>query len=144
MASKDRGSTMKAVFWEGKPFEMVTRDTPKPKIVQDLDAIVRITTTAICGSDLHNYHGVFGSAEVPYSIGHEGMGIVEEVGRDITTVKVGDRVVIPAFPSSGHTQLEPTLLGGFAFYGEGKDFGDLGGCQGKSFTLKSCLCNIPS
>lgn len=129
-SSPHSSTTMKAVFYEGKPFEMVTKEIPKPKIIQDTDALIRITTAAICGSDLHNYHGVFGSSEVPYSMGHEGMGIVEEIGPGVTTVKVGDRVVIPDFPATGHRQVEPTILAGFAIYGEGKDFGNLGGCQG--------------
>lgn len=60
--------------------------------------MVRVTSAAICGSDLHNYHGVFGSNQVPYSIGNEAMGIVEEAGADFDSVKVGDPVIFPDIP----------------------------------------------
>src|ERR1051325_3030242 len=85
---------MKAVAWHGK--RDVRVDTvPDPKIEQPTDAIVSITTTAICGSDLHLYEtlGPFmGEGDV---LGHEPMGIVEEVGPGVTNLSVGDRVVIP-------------------------------------------------
>lgn len=118
-------------MWQGNPFEVVTKEVPKAKIVNKGDAVVRITTAAICGSDLHVYHGVLGSNEVPYPLGHEGMGIVEAVGETVSTVKVGDRVIIPCLPSDGHIDINLTLLPNLTSYGVGKDFGDLGGCQGK-------------
>ncbi|KAL1870915.1 hypothetical protein VTK73DRAFT_2370 [Phialemonium thermophilum] len=121
--------TMKAVFWEGKPFEMSVKRVPRARVVNDTDAVVRVTTSAICGSDLHTYHGVFGSSRVPYPMGHEAIGIVVQVGPGVETVKVGDRVVIPDLPDEGHLDIEPSLLSQFSIYGFGKDFGNLGGCQ---------------
>jgi threonine dehydrogenase-like Zn-dependent dehydrogenase len=85
---------MKAVTWHGK--RDVRVDTvPDPAIRDPTDAIVRVTSTAICGSDLHLYEvmGPFmGEGDV---LGHEPMGIVEEVGAEVTHIKPGDRVVIP-------------------------------------------------
>jgi threonine dehydrogenase-like Zn-dependent dehydrogenase len=81
---------------------MEVRDVPDPRILNQRDAIVKITSTAICGSDLHLYNG-FIPTMVPGDImGHEFMGEVVEVGRETKNVKVGDRVVV-AFPiSCGH------------------------------------------
>lgn len=69
---------------------------PDPTIEQPRDAIIRVTATAICGSDLHIYNGMFPQPR-PMIMGHEFMGIVEEVGSSISTLKKGDRVVVP-FP----------------------------------------------
>ncbi|KAH8904135.1 putative alcohol dehydrogenase [Coniochaeta sp. PMI_546] len=120
---------MKSVFWEGKPFEMSVKRVPRAIIVNDDDAVVRVTTSAICGTDLHVYHGVFGSSQVPYAMGHEAIGIVVEVGNSVDTVKVGDRVIIPDLPDDGHLDIEPTLIENFTVFGLGKEFGNLGGCQ---------------
>lgn len=132
--------TMKTVVWEGKPFHMATREVPKPKILDARDAVVRVTTAAICGSDLHMYHGILGSREVPWAMGHEAMGIVVETGSSVASIKKGNRVVISCGQSAaagpGHLQLEDTIGGGFNMFGGGKDFGDLGGLQGmKPFPL---------
>jgi len=72
-------------------------DVPDPKILNDGDAIVRITSTAICGSDLHLFNGFMPTIEHGDILGHEFMGEVVEVGRKVKKVKVGDRVVVP-FP----------------------------------------------
>jgi threonine dehydrogenase-like Zn-dependent dehydrogenase len=72
-------------------------DVPDPKILNDGDAIVRITSTAICGSDLHLFNGFMPTMEHGDILGHEFMGEVVEVGRKVKKVKVGDRVVVP-FP----------------------------------------------
>jgi threonine dehydrogenase-like Zn-dependent dehydrogenase len=78
---------------------MAVRDVPDPQILNQRDAIVRVTSTAICGSDLHLYNG-FVPTMVPGDVmGHEFMGEVVEVGREVQNVKVGDRVVV-AFPIS--------------------------------------------
>lgn len=126
--------TMKSVFWEGKPFEMSVKRVPRARVVNDDDAVVRVTTSAICGTDLHVYHGVFGSSQVPYAMGHEAIGIVVEVGNSVDTVKVGDRVIIPDLPDDGHLDIEPTLIENFTVFGLGREFGNLGGCQGKCAT----------
>ncbi|CAN0408303.1 unnamed protein product, partial [Phaeothamnion confervicola] len=68
---------------------------PDPEIINPKDAVVRVTTTAICGSDLHIYHGFIPGMMAGDILGHEFMGEVVEVGRDVTKLKVGDRVVVP-------------------------------------------------
>src|SRR3954468_1602360 len=85
---------MRAVVWHGN--EDVRVDTvPDPKIQEPTDAIVRITSTGICGSDLHLYSVLGNFMQEGDIIGHEPMGIVEEVGADVKQIKPGDRVVIP-------------------------------------------------
>jgi threonine dehydrogenase-like Zn-dependent dehydrogenase len=83
---------MKATCWMGKQSVEVI-DVPDPKILNSRDAIVRITSTAICGSDLHLYNGLVPSMEKGDILGHEFMGEVVEVGRAVKNLKVGDRVV---------------------------------------------------
>ncbi len=84
---------MKAVVYKG-PFEVAVEEVENPRIEHPNDAIVRITTTAICGSDLHMYEGRT-KAKPGIVFGHENMGIVEEVGPGVTSIKQGDRVVMP-------------------------------------------------
>jgi threonine dehydrogenase-like Zn-dependent dehydrogenase len=92
---------MKAVAWHGK--EDVRVDTvPDPKIEEPTDAIVRVTSTAICGSDLHLYEVLGMWLEEGDIIGHEPMGIVEEVGSEVSHIQPGDRVVMPFNISCGH------------------------------------------
>ncbi|KAI1138129.1 putative alcohol dehydrogenase [Hypoxylon sp. FL0543] len=122
--------TMRAVVWEGKPYEMAVRSVPKPRIQDPEDAVVRVTTAAICGSDLHTYHGLLGSREPPWGVGHEAIGVVVEVGLATESVKVGDRVIVMFSPDPGHFVTEPPPLPVmYTAYGFGKDFGNLGGCQ---------------
>jgi threonine dehydrogenase-like Zn-dependent dehydrogenase len=87
---------MRANVWMGK-HDMRVLQVPDPKIMNQRDAIVKVTTTAICGSDLHIYNGFIPTMEKGDIIGHEFMGEVVEVGRDVTNLEVGDRVVVP-FP----------------------------------------------
>ena len=92
---------MKANCWYGKQNVQVV-DVPDPKILNKRDAIVKITSTAICGSDLHLFNGFVPTMEKGDILGHEFMGEVVEVGSETKKVKVGDRVVV-AFPiSCGH------------------------------------------
>ena len=92
---------MKAVTWHGN-HDVRVDNGPDPRIEEPTDAIVRITSTAICGSDLHLYE-VLGPYIDPGDIlGHEPMGIVEEVGSEVTHIKPGDRVVIPFNVVCGH------------------------------------------
>jgi threonine dehydrogenase-like Zn-dependent dehydrogenase len=121
---------MRAVVWEGKPYEMAVRDVPLPKLELPEDAIVRITTTAICGSDLHTYHGLLGSTTPPWQMGHEAVGVVVEVGPATEHFKVGDRVLIPGGPDSGHFAIQHGLAEQPLIYGEGMELGGLtGGTQ---------------
>ncbi|PRX50907.1 glutathione-independent formaldehyde dehydrogenase [Prauserella shujinwangii] len=84
---------MRAVVYQG-PHEVAVREVDDPRVEQPTDALVRITTTAICGSDLHMYEGRT-IAEPGIVFGHENMGIVEEVGSGVTSVRAGDRVCLP-------------------------------------------------
>lgn len=85
---------MKALCWEGK-HNIALKSVSDPKILNPLDAIVRVTTAAICGSDLHLYDGVIPTMEKGDIMGHETMGEVMEVGSGVKKVKVGDKIVIP-------------------------------------------------
>ena len=91
---------MRANCWEGKQTVRV-EDVPEPKILNDRDAIVRITSTAICGSDLHLYNGFVPTMEKGDILGHEFMGEVMEVGKRVKNLKPGDRVVVPFAISCG-------------------------------------------
>jgi threonine dehydrogenase-like Zn-dependent dehydrogenase len=132
---------MKAVTWHGKR-DVRVETVPDPAIEKPTDAVVRITTTAICGSDLHLYEvmGPFmGEGDV---LGHEPMGIVEEVGSEVAESAPGDRVVVPFQISCGHcfmceqglqTQCETTQVRdqgmGAALFGYTKLYGEVPGGQ---------------
>jgi threonine dehydrogenase-like Zn-dependent dehydrogenase len=132
---------MKAVTWHGKR-DVRVDNVPDPSIREPTDAIVRITSSGICGSDLHLYEvmGPFmGEGDV---LGHEPMGIVEEVGSEVTNIAPGDRVVIPFQIACGscfmcgqglHTQCETTQVHehgmGAALFGYTKLYGEVPGGQ---------------
>src|SRR5690242_3769611 len=91
---------MRALTWQGRRDVQVT-DVPDPAIQDPTDAIIRVTSTAICGSDLHLYE-VLGAYLSPGDVlGHETMGVVEEVGSGVDNLTPGDRVVIPFNISCG-------------------------------------------
>jgi len=91
---------VKALTWHGKR-DVRVEDVPDPKVEQPTDAVIKVTSTAICGSDLHLYE-VLGPFLTPGDVlGHETMGIVEDVGSDVTHIAPGDRVVIPFNISCG-------------------------------------------
>ena len=92
---------MKAVVWHGKE-DVRVDNVPDPIIQEPTDAIVRITSTAICGSDLHLYSKLFPIMREGDIIGHEPMGVVEEVGHGVKHISPGDRVVVPFNISCGH------------------------------------------
>ncbi len=132
---------MKAVTWQGKR-DVRVESVPDPKIEEPTDAIIEVTSTNICGSDLHLYE-VLGAFMKPGDIlGHEPMGIVREVGRDVTNLAVGDRVVIPFQISCGscymcdqqlYTQCETTQVRdqgmGAALFGYSELYGEVPGGQ---------------
>jgi threonine dehydrogenase-like Zn-dependent dehydrogenase len=132
---------MRAVTWHGK--RDVRVDTvPDPAIERPTDAIVRITSTGICGSDLHLYEVLGPFMREGDVLGHEPMGIVEEVGAEVTQIKPGDRVVIPFNISCGQcfmcegglqsqcetTQVKDEGMGG-ALFGYTKLYGQVPGGQ---------------
>jgi threonine dehydrogenase-like Zn-dependent dehydrogenase len=85
---------MRATCWYGK-HDVRVFDVPEPKILNPRDAIIRVTSTAICGSDLHLYNGYIPTMEKGDILGHEFMGEVVELGKAVENLKVGDRVVVP-------------------------------------------------
>lgn len=89
---------MKATCWYGA-HDVRVENVPDPTILNPRDAIVKISSTAICGSDLHLYDGYVPTMMSGDILGHEFMGQVVEVGREVRNLKVGDRVVVP-FPIS--------------------------------------------
>ncbi len=92
---------MKALTWQGNQNVQIT-EVPDPVLQEPTDAIIKVTSTAICGSDLHLY-GVLGPFLKPGDVlGHEAMGVVEQVGSGVDNLSVGDRVVIPFNISCGH------------------------------------------
>jgi threonine dehydrogenase-like Zn-dependent dehydrogenase len=132
---------MKALTFHGKR-DVRVDEVPDPKIEQPTDAIVRITSTAICGSDLHLYEVLGMFIEEGDILGHEPMGIVEEVGSEVSHIKAGDRVVIPFNISCGEcwmcreklfAQCETTQVRerdkGAALFGYTKLYGNVPGGQ---------------
>ena len=91
---------MKALCWHGK-YDVRVQDVPDPKILNPRDAIIKVTTTAICGSDLHLYDGYIPTMQKGDILGHEFMGEVVETGSAVTNLKIGDRVVVPFTISCG-------------------------------------------
>ena len=132
---------MKALTWHGKR-DVRIDEVPDPAIEHPTDALVRITTTAICGSDLHLYEVMGPFIEEGDVLGHEPMGIVEEVGSEVTELSPGDRVVIPFQIACGRcfmcgqglpTQCETTQVReqgmGAALFGYTKLYGQVPGGQ---------------
>ena len=91
-------TTMKALVYQG-PGKKVFEDRPMPKILAPADAIVRITKTTICGTDLHILKGDVPTCKPGRILGHEGVGVVESVGAGVTTFHPGDRVLISCISS---------------------------------------------
>lgn len=132
---------MRALTWHGKR-DVRVDNVPDPAIQADTDAIIRVTTTAICGSDLHLYEVLGPFMEPGDILGHEPMGIVEEVGKDVTHIQRGDRVVVPFNIACGgcfmcdsglHSQCETTQVRkhgtGAAIFGYSKLYGQVAGGQ---------------
>jgi threonine dehydrogenase-like Zn-dependent dehydrogenase len=92
---------MKAVTWHGT-HDVRVDEVPDPTIEQPTDAIVRVTSSGICGSDLHLYEVLGGFIDAGDILGHEPIGVVEEVGSEVTEIAPGDRVVVPFNISCGH------------------------------------------
>ncbi|MEJ2853925.1 MULTISPECIES: zinc-dependent alcohol dehydrogenase [unclassified Saccharothrix] len=132
---------MKAVTWHGKR-DVRVDDVPDPIIKEPTDVVVRVTSTGICGSDLHLYEVMGPFIDEGDILGHEAMGVVEEVGAQVTDVKPGDRVVVPFNISCGacfmcgqglQSQCETTQVReqgtGAALFGYTKLYGQVPGGQ---------------
>jgi threonine dehydrogenase-like Zn-dependent dehydrogenase len=132
---------MKALTWHGKR-DVRVDNVPDPAIQDATDAIVRITSSGICGSDLHLYEVLGAFIDEGDVLGHEPMGIVEEVGPDVRELKAGDRVVVPFNVSCGtcfmcgqglHSQCETTQVReqgmGASLFGYTKLYGQVPGGQ---------------
>ena len=132
---------MKAVTWQGKR-NVSVENVPDPTIQEPTDAIIRITSTAICGSDLHLYEVLGPYMHKGDILGHEPMGIVVEVGAGVTNLSVGDRVVVPFNISCGYcfmckrglqSQCETTQVhekgSGAALFGFSELYGSVPGGQ---------------
>jgi threonine dehydrogenase-like Zn-dependent dehydrogenase len=105
---------MKAVEWEGKPFSVSVKSLPIPRLLKPQDAIIRCTSSGICGSDLHVFHGRI-PAQLPMTLGHEIVGIVHSIGEQVQDLKVGDRVIVSAVINEDLLDGETELVGGLAF-----------------------------
>lgn len=92
---------MKAVVFHGEG-DIRIDDVPEPQLQAPTDAIVRLTASAICGTDLHFIRGSFPDMQPGTILGHEGVGVVEQLGPDVRNLKVGDRVVIPSTIACGN------------------------------------------
>lgn len=92
---------MRALVYHG-PGQKAWEEVPKPKILEDTDAIVRVDTVTICGTDLHILKGDVPTVTEGRILGHEAVGTVEEVGSGVKTVKPGDRVLVSCITSCGH------------------------------------------
>ena len=98
---QNESKVMKALTYRG-PGQRSWEDRPRPKVQAATDAIVRMTTTTICGTDLHILKGDLPTVESGRILGHEGVGVIEEVGSNVTSFKRGDRVIISCVTSCGH------------------------------------------
>ncbi|WP_432044161.1 zinc-dependent alcohol dehydrogenase [Streptomyces cadmiisoli] len=132
---------MKAVTWQSRRHVRV-EDVPDPRIEEPTDAVIRITSTGLCGSDLHLYEVLTPFMTPGDILGHEPMGVVEEVGAEVAILKRGDRVVVPFQISCGHcfmcsagltTQCETTQVTGegmgAALFGYTRLYGSVPGAQ---------------
>ena len=132
---------MKAVVFHGVG-DIRLDDVPEPRIEQPTDAVVRITASAVCGTDLHMIRGTMPGMKPGTILGHEGVGIVEEVGADVRNIRKGDRVVIPSTIACGycvycragyHSQCDNAnpngRLAGTAFFGGPQSTGPFNGLQ---------------
>lgn len=145
---------MKAVVFRGVG-DIRLEEAPKPRLKEPTDAIVRLTASAICGTDLHAIRGTMTGMKPGTILGHEGVGIVEEAGRDVRNFRPGDRVVIPSTIACGscvycragyHSQCDranpngPTE--GTAFYGGPQSSGPFDGMQAEYVRVPFAYANL--
>ncbi|CAI0655128.1 unnamed protein product [Colletotrichum noveboracense] len=107
-------ATMRAVVYDGVPFSMGVRAIAKPTIRNSADVVVRVTTAAICSSNLHIYRSFIGSIP-PWTIGHEAVSYISEISDAVSSFNVSDYVIIPNTMSSDQLELKPTSQEYFSF-----------------------------
>lgn len=145
---------MKAVVFHGIG-DIRLDDVPEPVLQQDTDAIVRLTRTAICGTDLHFIRGTMEGVPEGTILGHEGVGVVEQLGPGVRNLKVGDRVVIPSTIACGYCSycragyyaqcdnVNPHgKLAGTAFYGGPRQTGPFNGLQAEKARVPYASVNL--
>src|SRR5579875_2974095 len=145
---------MKAVVFHGVG-DVRLENVPEPKIHKDDDAIVRITSSAICGTDLHFIRGTFSGMKPGRIIGHEAVGVVEEVGKQVRNLKRGERVIIPSTVGCGScnycragfyaqcNRVNPKgPLAGTVFYGGPETNGGLDGLQAEFAVTPYAATNL--
>lgn len=115
------------------PEDIRVEEVDKPKLEAPTDAIVRVTTSALCGTDMHIYHGKIPNVPAGWIVGHEFCGVVEDIGDAITEFEIGDRIVSSMYVACGRC---PACVGGdhrrcskFQMFGMGVAFGNLPGGQ---------------
>lgn len=91
--AKIPGYSMRVIEWEGNQFHITVKDVARPKIQHHLDAVVRLTTAGICGTDIHIYRGRL-TDKPPITLGHEMIDVIDQVGAGVTTLRAGDRVIV--------------------------------------------------
>ncbi|KAJ8109690.1 hypothetical protein OPT61_g7269 [Boeremia exigua] len=126
--------TMRAVVWRGKAYHVSVENVPKPQLQSSEDAIIRLTSSALCGTELHVYRGFAGSSNPPWIMGHEGVGIVEAVGEAVQNVKPGDRVIVPGTVDDGVLNINE-IIPALEFAGLGADFGTNDGLQAEYYRV---------
>ena len=145
---------MKAVVWRGVG-DIRLEDVPDPQIQEPTDAVVRLTASAICGTDLHMIRGTFTGMEEGTILGHEGVGVVEELGADVRNLNIGDRVVIPSTIGCGYCSYcragyyaqcdnanPQGPQAGTAFYGGPKNTGPFDGLQAEKARVPFAAVNL--
>ena len=145
---------MKAVVFRDVS-DIRLEDVPEPTIEAPSDAIVRVTLSAICGTDLHFVRGSVTGMKSGTILGHEGVGVIEEVGEDVRNLDVGDRVVIPSTIACGHCSycrsgyyalcdnMNPHgKQGGTAFYGGPEATGAFNGLQAEKARIPLAAVNL--
>ncbi|OZM77209.1 alcohol dehydrogenase catalytic domain-containing protein [Pseudonocardia sp. MH-G8] len=145
---------MKAVIWQG-PGDIAMSEVPDPQVQDGGDAIVRLTMSAICGTDLHMIRGTMPGMRPGTVLGHEGVGVVEEVGGSVRAFRPGDRVVIPSticcgacsYCRAGYTSqcdvANPNgALAGTAFYGGPEPTGPFDGLQAQFARVPRADANL--
>jgi threonine dehydrogenase-like Zn-dependent dehydrogenase len=145
---------MKAVVFHGVG-DIRLEDVPEPKIELATDAVVRLTASAICGTDLHMVRGTMPGMKPGTVLGHEGVGIIEALGADVRNLRVGDRVVIPSTIACGtcsycragyHAQCDNANphgnLAGTAFFGGPEESGPFQGLQAEKARIPFAHVNL--